>query len=119
MFTAPTPLPSDPGEGLFQRDPGVETPGHCQASPGTAPAPRTQHARTPTVCRLCGVPTGQTRIARRFNAGITRLEVPSPEGTADSVPQIPVVILDTMLLQQCDKLLFECHFAMMSLLAFD
>src|SRR6266581_6836958 len=59
------------------------------------------------------------RIAQRFNVGC-RARVPvSPEGTADSLPEVPFVVGNTMFLEQSQELLLESHFAMMVLLVSD
>jgi len=43
----------------------------------------------------------------------------SPEGTADSLPEVALVKGDTVLFQQGQEFLLERHFAMMRLLFFD
>src|SRR6266404_493054 len=56
------------------------------------------------------------RIARRFNAG-SRSSWHQVPKTADSIPQVPLVIFDTVFLQQCQELRLKRHAAMMLRLA--
>ena len=58
------------------------------------------------------VPEGRAKIARRFNAGLER-EGTSPEGTAESFPQIPLIEFDAVLAQQRQELLLKTTGAMM------
>ena len=46
-------------------------------------------------------------------------ECVSPEGTADSLPEVPFVVGNTMFLEQSQELFLESHFAMMVLLISD
>ena len=59
------------------------------------------------------------RIAQRFNVGSQARVCVSPEGTADSLPEVPFVVGNTMFLEQSQELLLESHFAMMVLLVSD
>ena len=47
------------------------------------------------------------RIAQRFNVGSEARACVSPEGTADSLPEVPFVVGDTMFLEQSQELLLE------------
>ena len=53
--------------------------------------------------RFTNVPKEQSTIARRFNAGLGPRNS-SPEGTAESIPQISLVILDAVFFEQSQKL---------------
>src|SRR5690242_4118877 len=44
---------------------------------------------------------------------------PSPEGTAESIPQITFIVGDVMFLKQGKELFLECHLSMMDFLSFD
>ena len=59
------------------------------------------------------------RIAQRFNVGSQARGCVSPEGTADSFPEVPFVVGNPMFLEQSQELLLESHFAMMVLLVSD
>ena len=59
------------------------------------------------------------KIAHPFKGGVPTKRTLSPEGTAESFPQIPVVVFDSMFLQQGEELFLETHFTMMLLLGFD
>ena len=59
------------------------------------------------------------RIAQRFNDGYQAKGCVSPEGTADSLPEVPFVVCNTVFLEQSQELLLESHFAMMVLLVSD
>src|SRR5437667_8166905 len=59
------------------------------------------------------------RIAQRFNVGCRPKVCLSPEGTADSLPEVPFVVGNMMFLEQSQELLLERHSAMMVLLGSD
>ena len=59
------------------------------------------------------------RIAHTFKGGFPTKRISSPEGTVESFPQIPVVVFDSMFLQQREELFLETHFTMMLFLSFD
>jgi len=65
------------------------------------------------------LPEGELRIAHPFKGGFPTKGILSPKGTVESLPQVPVVVFDSMFLQQGEELFLEAHFTMMLFLGFD
>src|SRR5262245_11047588 len=69
---------------------------------------------------LVPAPKGPPRIARRFNAGKTRQRHKSRrDGRVSSIPKVSLVVFDTVLHQQRQKLLLKARLPMMFLLVLD
>ncbi len=67
----------------------------------------------------CHLPDGRLENSPPFQGWDCVVECPSPEGTIESLPQIPLVALDVVFLEQRAELLLKGHFTMMVFLVFD